>query len=77
MDGRYGSRDSDGSVFDDEEGEGLVGFDVDSARREALDRRESGGVDEERRLSRELEEGFRDDSDEESSDREGTPNLRR
>ena len=39
-------------------------------RREALERRRSDGdrVAPERRLSRELEEGFRDDSDDESSD---------
>ncbi|KAI9657913.1 MAG: hypothetical protein M1821_002570 [Bathelium mastoideum] len=51
-------------LFDEEEGEGMVGFDIDQRRREALDRRRSGGSEEQRRLSRDLEEGFKDDSDE-------------
>ncbi|KAF1970202.1 hypothetical protein BU23DRAFT_403163, partial [Bimuria novae-zelandiae CBS 107.79] len=50
-------------LFDDEEGEGMVGFDpVDERRREALEQRRSM-VEEYRRLSRELEEGFKDESD--------------
>ncbi|KAF2710756.1 hypothetical protein K504DRAFT_475712 [Pleomassaria siparia CBS 279.74] len=57
-------------LFDDEEGEGMVGFDpIDERRREALEQRRSmmGHEDMEagRRLSRELEEGFKDDSDDE------------
>ena len=55
-------------VFDEEEGEGMVGFEIDQRRREALDRRRSGG-EEQRRLSRDLEEGFKDDSDEDSEAR--------
>ena len=57
--------DDDSSDFDDEEGEGMVGFDpVDERRREALEQRRSM-VEEERRLGRELEQGFKDDSDDE------------
>lgn len=60
--------DDSSSDFDDEEGEGMVGFDpVDERRREALDARRSL-VEEERRLGRELEQGFKDDSDDESVD---------
>ena len=51
-------------LFDEEEGEGMVGFDIDQRRREALDQRRSGGGEDQRRLSRDLEEGFKDDSDE-------------
>lgn len=55
----------------DEEGENMVGMHMDPARRRALERRwNSGaqhraGVEAEGRLSRDLEEGFMDDSDEE------------
>lgn len=57
----------DDSDFDDEEGEGMVGFDpVDEQRREALEQRRSM-VEEERRLGRELEQGFKDDSEDEES----------
>ena len=60
--------DDSSSEFDDEEGEGMVGFDpVDEARREALEQRRSI-MEEERRLGRELEQGFKDDSDNESVD---------
>jgi len=55
--------DPDEELFDDEEGEGMVGFDVG--------RRERGyGRDgmEGQRVGRELEEGFRDESDEEESE---------
>ncbi|PGH06608.1 hypothetical protein GX51_02235 [Blastomyces parvus] len=74
----FGVQNGGGSVFDDEEGEDMVGFEIDESRREALDqRRRSGGnnnnhnhsdrgsVDTDRRLSRDLEEGFMDDSDDE------------
>ena len=47
----------------------MVGFDV--GRREGLvsgGRGEGDGIDSERRLSRDLEEGFRDESDEEDGD---------
>ncbi|KAF1918159.1 hypothetical protein BDU57DRAFT_411258, partial [Ampelomyces quisqualis] len=54
---------NDDELFDDEEGEGMVGFDpIDERRREALEQRRSI-MDEERRLGRDLEEGFKDDSD--------------
>ncbi|KAL3479463.1 hypothetical protein BJX99DRAFT_255466 [Aspergillus californicus] len=49
----------------DEEGELMIGMHTDSAHREALERRRSTVADDEGRLSRELEEGFMDESDEE------------
>ncbi|KAL2863001.1 uncharacterized protein BJX67DRAFT_272983 [Aspergillus lucknowensis] len=49
----------------DEEGEIMVGMNMDSAHREALERRRSTAAEDEGRLSRELEEGFMDDTDEE------------
>ena len=59
--------------FGEEEGESMVGFDV--GRRERLVRVAdvSGGqgraeMDSERRLSRDLEEGFKDDSEDEEGD---------
>jgi len=55
-------QDDSSSLFD-EEGEGMVGFEMDPSRREALDRRRSSAIEIEGRLSRELEEGFMDDSD--------------
>jgi hypothetical protein len=65
--------DDSSSDFDDEEGEGMIGFDpVDERRREALEQRRSM-VEEERRLGRELEQGFKDDSD----DEEGVDETRR
>lgn len=57
--GRRNSED----VFGEEEGESMVGFDV-----ERRDREVRGGrveMDSQRRLSRDLEEGFKDDSEEE------------
>lgn len=52
-----------GSDFDEEEGEEL--YEVDDNRREALSLDASRGRDlDSRRLSRDLEEGFKDDSDE-------------
>ena len=59
------SSDEDDGLFDEEEGEGLVGFDVDPPRRDVLARNHAV-PDTQRRLSRDLEEGFRDDSDEEA-----------
>ncbi|KAL6702875.1 hypothetical protein ACN47E_000837 [Coniothyrium glycines] len=56
----------DDELFDDEEGEGMVGFDpFDERRREALERRRSTGpgFEQEQRVGRDLEEGFKDDSD--------------
>lgn len=63
-----GSGHNDDELFDDEEGEGMVGFDpIDERRREALEQRRSI-MEEERRLGRELEQGFKDDSDDEADD---------
>lgn len=53
------------SDFDEDEGEELSGF--DDNRRLALSLDAARGIDEEgRRLSRDLEEGFKDDSDDDS-----------
>jgi hypothetical protein len=67
------SRSDDEDLFEAEEGENMVGFDV--GRRERLPVRGSGGgvegeveIDSQRRLSRDLERGFRDDSDESVGD---------
>ncbi|KAH7348210.1 hypothetical protein BKA66DRAFT_576224 [Pyrenochaeta sp. MPI-SDFR-AT-0127] len=63
-----GSGQHDDELFDDEEGEGMVGFDpINERRREALEQRRSM-VEEERRLGRELEAGFKDDSDDDEED---------
>jgi len=68
VDGSGGENPED-ELFDDEEGEGMVGFDIDDRRREALEQRRSMMMGEDdRRLSRDLEEGFKDDSDDESED---------
>lgn len=58
------AEDGTGSDFDDEEGEEL--YEVDDGHREALslDARRGRDIDG-RRLSRDLEEGFKDDSDDE------------
>jgi hypothetical protein len=59
----------DDDLFDDEEGEAMAGFDpVDERRREALEQRRSM-IEEERRLGRELEAGFKDDSEDEEDER--------
>lgn len=64
MDGSGGEH-SEEDLFDDEEGEGMIGFDpIDERRREALEQRRSM-MEDNRRLSRELEEGFKDESDDE------------
>lgn len=63
--------------FGEEEGERMVGFDV--SRRDRLGRGGSrAGVEipSERRLSRDLEEGFRD-SDEDESEEDGGDDRRR
>ncbi|EEP78263.1 conserved hypothetical protein [Uncinocarpus reesii 1704] len=62
-------QDDAGSLLD-EEGEGMVGFEMDAARRAALERRRDDPMGTEARLSRELEEGFMDDSDDEAGSRE-------
>jgi len=49
----------------------MVGMSIDPARREALERRRSTAGEAETRLSRELEEGFMDDSEDEDAEREG------
>ncbi|KAI1944579.1 hypothetical protein LOZ12_003875 [Ophidiomyces ophidiicola] len=59
-------QDDSGSLFDEEEGEGLVGFEMDPTRRAALERRRDDPLGTEGRLSRELEEGFMDDSEDDS-----------
>lgn len=64
-----GAEHNEDELFDDEEGEGMIGFDpIDERRREALEQRRSMMGEDERRLSRELEEGFKDDSDDEGED---------
>ena len=60
--------DHDNISIDDEEGEIMIGMNMDAARRAALERRRSTVADTESRLSRELEEGFMDESDEEEGD---------
>jgi hypothetical protein len=60
------------SIYD-EEGEIMVGMDIDPSRREALERRRSLASESQVRLSRELEEGFMDDSEEESEERDSRP----
>jgi hypothetical protein len=58
----------DDELFDDEEGEDMVGFDpIDQRRREALEQRRSM-MEEERRVGRDLEQVFKDDSDDEAED---------
>lgn len=63
----HGEDDDGHSAFDEEEGEGMIGFDMDPSRREALERTRGGVAGSEGRLSRELEEGFMDDSDDEDN----------
>lgn len=93
------SSEDDGGLFDEESGEAMVGFDMDSRRRGG-ERRRVGGLgirdtgegnainaavndarhaDEAstRRLSRDLEEGFRDDSASDDSEEEVTIGRRR
>ena len=75
----------EGALFDEESGEAMVGFDVQerNQRRNGLERQVSamdaarrtvsGGiarVESDRRLSRDLEEGFRDDSDDEGEEQQ-------
>ncbi|PQE13958.1 checkpoint hus1 protein [Rutstroemia sp. NJR-2017a BBW] len=60
--GRISAQDGATSDFDEDDGEEL--FDVDDNRREALSLDARRGRDDDgRRLSRDLEEGFKDDSD--------------
>ncbi|CAI7575872.1 hypothetical protein PENPOL_c022G06029 [Penicillium polonicum] len=71
---RWGAHiaDHDTESIGDEEGEILVGMDMDSVRRGTLEQqRRDNLADTESRLSRDLEEGFMDDSDSEGSERSG------
>jgi hypothetical protein len=54
--------DHDNISIDEEEGEALVGMNMDAVRRGALEQRQDTGTE---RLGRDLEEGFMDDSDSE------------
>lgn len=54
--------DHDNVSIDEEQGEALVGMGMDGIRRGVLERRQDLGLE---RLSRDLEEGFMDDSDSE------------
>jgi len=72
---------ADGELFDVESGEAMVGFDVQDRdrRRDGMERQmsnmvaatrtanqvQNAAMDSDRRLSRDLEEGFRDDSEDE------------
>lgn len=66
-----GDHAEDEDLFSDNEGESMVGFDVDERRRAALERSDglSEGYEGSRRLSRDLEEGFKDDSEDEEDER--------
>lgn len=69
------AQDGSGSDFDEDEGEEL--FEVDDNRREALSLDARRGRDDDgRRLSRDLEEGFKDDSDEDSDEEQGRTRSR-
>lgn len=54
------------SIFD-EEGENMAEMNMSASRREALEARRSFAADHQVRLSRDLEEGFMDDSDDDES----------
>lgn len=54
--------DNDNISIDEQEGEALVGMDMNAVRRGELERRHDAGTE---RLGRDLEEGFMDDSDSE------------
>lgn len=62
---------TDNASIYDEEGEIMVGMHMDPGRREALERRRSSAGEAEGRLSRDLEEGFMDDSDDEGDTHRG------
>lgn len=65
----------DNISIDDEEGELMTGLNMDAVRREALEQRRGLGLDSNsnsnHRLSRELEEGFMDDSDDDERGERG------
>lgn len=58
---------SDDNTFGDEEGESMVGFDVNRRERNVRGGRIEA-VTSDGRLSRDLEEGFKDDSEDSSGD---------
>ncbi|QIX01462.1 hypothetical protein AMS68_006979 [Peltaster fructicola] len=60
------SQDADDVAFGEEEGESMVGFDL--SHRERSVRGGNVEVHSDARLSRDLEEGFRDDSEEDTTD---------
>ena len=65
---QHGSVGSGDELFGEEEGESMVGFDVNGSgcgRAVGAGREE---IDSERRLSRDLEEGFRDSSEDEAGE---------
>lgn len=69
---RFAASAQDGSEsgFDEDDGEELFG--VDDSRREALSLDARRGQDSDgRRLSRDLEEGFKDDSEEDDEEQHG------
>lgn len=63
--------DADELAFGDEEGENMVGFDLQSRDRTRDARGGRVDLDSERRLSRDLEEGFKDDSESDDEERNG------
>lgn len=65
--------DHDNISIDDDEGELMIGMNMNAARREALERRTPTAPEPVSRLSRDLEEGFMDDSDDD--EREGRENA--
>lgn len=71
---RRGSVGGDEVYFGEEEGERMVGFDVSRRERSVRDARVDS-IPSERRLSRDLEEGFRD-SDESGDDGSGDDRRR-
>jgi hypothetical protein len=73
LSGRF-TASADDQGFDDEDGEEL--FEVDDNRREALSLDARRGDGAEGRLSRDLEEGFRDDSDDETNAHQGERPVR-
>lgn len=68
VDGRRGSGSGEDLYFGEEEGESMVGFDVSRVDRTVRGGVVPEGIDSERRLSRDLEEGFKDDSEDEVGD---------
>lgn len=66
VDARRSSDSAEELAFGEEEGESMVGFDNPNHLARSREERAGGAeMDSERRLSRDLEEGFKDDSDDE------------